>query len=563
MNQDLRPEDFWPDAEKLLDKHFKAKRMRKTAFWTVSASLLIGASLYFSLNHKDATVSNIVNNESAPSATLQSSESNENALISEPKNGSNENGPIITYSNKATNTSTNSSSIEKSKTNNTPNTNSKSEITSTTNSKIKSNSNVKSTSRQLSESSNSPIVPKKTNETKLERNKSTKKELAIANSKKIETKSAAELNQTSDANINSTTSTKKNIDASTKGNSIQGEVAISTNANSTYNFSKNNSSTNPISPEVNSTTNSESNKIEIESRPFAMRTQPISRGLKVSEQGEPVLTSPNSDPAIPENHAKAEYRINVTAGANLMTKKLSGIENSVVELKRNTGETNTIAPQLNIEFSRVTDRTALSIGLSYEQYGENVNYDPSEKKRILIDNGHWDTYTTTFVDTDTNYVYGYVYFSQQLMQRLDSNYIHQNDSVDQTLTNANIANSRGTNQISYIEVPLTAGYYFGKKKFRYGITAGVSAGMLVYSSGYYINDAGNDVISFRQENLFRKFIVNGLVGIDLQYYLSPSIHLLVRPQYRTNLNSILDGKVNANQKYSGYGLSTGISFFFK
>ena len=33
MNKDLRPEDFWPEAEKLLDNHYKAKRKRRAILW--------------------------------------------------------------------------------------------------------------------------------------------------------------------------------------------------------------------------------------------------------------------------------------------------------------------------------------------------------------------------------------------------------------------------------------------------------------------------------------------------------------------------------------------------
>ncbi|MBK9026178.1 MAG: hypothetical protein IPL69_20120 [Saprospiraceae bacterium] len=146
--------------------------------------------------------------------------------------------------------------------------------------------------------------------------------------------------------------------------------------------------------------------------------------------------------------------------------------------------------------------------------------------KIAIDNSYWNTFTTNVVDTDTNYVYGFVYLSEQTFQRLDSNYVTQTDSLDQTVINNNILKSTGTNVISYVEMPVSVSYYFGRKKFRYGVSAGVSAGMLVYSNGYYLNNSGTDVISIRDEKLFKKVIFNGQVGLDFRYCLSAKTHIL-------------------------------------
>jgi hypothetical protein len=257
-----------------------------------------------------------------------------------------------------------------------------------------------------------------------------------------------------------------------------------------------------------------------------------------------------------------EWRLDITAGAGSVSKTISGFNPNVTE-KRNAEEKNVFAPQLNISFSQVTDKFALSAGVSYQQYGEKVDYDPEVKNKILIENGHWNTFYTTVIDTDTNFVYGYVYYTQVPGQELDSTYIPHQDSVEFSTINNNLKKAKGNNVISYVEIPLTASYYFGKGKFRYGVMAGVSAGMLVYSKGYYLNAEGNDVYDINERKTFRKMIYNGQAGLDLQYCLSPALHFVLRPQYRFNLNSIVKDESGGKQKYSSVGITAGVSFLLK
>ncbi len=56
MNKDLRPEDFWPEAEKLLDNHYNARRKRRAIMWFIAALTIIGASIYFISDRRDGAV---------------------------------------------------------------------------------------------------------------------------------------------------------------------------------------------------------------------------------------------------------------------------------------------------------------------------------------------------------------------------------------------------------------------------------------------------------------------------------------------------------------------------
>lgn len=488
MKEELRPEDFWPGAEKLLDKHYKAKRNRKVILWFIALLSIVGASVYFS-----------------------SDRSSEKKIISGSKNNI-------------------SQQLKKQLPEKVVTTGSEKEISST---KTKSD-------LQSSESTIEKNVPSHTNiNDKIVKNQDDLK----TESKQI----------TSNNKITSKKSASKAVEAGTvlAANTTQQSADISQPVTSEKEINQNISATEPVLLP------------DFQNRELFAMNAPVFDGIETDKPNLQTAATRKSNVENPKTKSSAEYRFNVLAGANLITKQISGYDNLSTETKRNEGEKEVVTPQLNIEVSRVTDNFAMSLGLNYIQYGEEVNYDPSVKSKVTINNSYWNTYTTTVIDTDTNYVYGFVYFSQQATQRQDSSYVTQMDTVEQTVVNDNILKSTGTNVISYFEIPFSMSYYFGRNKFRYGVSAGVSAGFLVYSHGYYLNQAGTDVVDLNEEKIFKSVIFNGQVGLDFRYLVSPNLHVLFRPQYRMNLDSIIKDGTGFQQKYSAYGISAGISWLIK
>ncbi len=474
MNTNLNPEDFWPDAEKMLDKHFKMKQKRKIILWLFTALLIVGSTYYLST---DKTNHNI----------------GKKYLVKE-----------------------NNITAEKS--------------SSTNNSEI------------------SNIVTKK-NANILPENSSTQKENILTSELKENTVLHSKRTITS---LTVITAPKKS-----KINSINETGFAETVSSKTveqFINQKQIENMNVVEPSKSSTsTNSEITLLKV------TRFENVKYANSHSQE----LAKKNSDIKEPKSVFTSEYRLDISIGGNLVTKEISGYTNEVAFNKRNNQEESIITPQLSVELSKVHRNYALSIGLNYIQYGEKVNYDPTAKNKIAVDNSYWNTFFITSVVTDTNFVYGYVFYSQQTIQRADSNYVTQIDSADHIGINNKILKSTGTNIISYLEIPITASYYFGKNKFRYGISAGIATGFLVYSNGYYLKESGTDVVNIAEDKIFKKVIFNGQVGLDFRYCISPKIHLLLRPQYRMNLNSIFDESNGPKQKYSSAGVTAGISFLLK
>lgn len=515
MNTNLKPEDFWPDAEKLLDNHYRSKRRIKAAFWILSVLTITGTLFFLSLDKKDVSVNTDKSNETPVAVSG-------NKSISENKTSPQNTSVIINDQNiSLQKTTTQKNSVS----------------TRPVNDQTANNNEVKNSGNFTKAEKSDNSISKKLNEQNL-----------ISNAEK-----------NTSINANPTISTELKQKSQNSIEQARNSAKDNTLINTTSEISNENH--NATSAITQSTLSDVKSKEEffplasIQSRGFSTLETNKTPGLLNTERGSEIKETKTKYPA--------EYRLEVLAGANQVTKSISGFQNLMVENKRNSWETEVITPQLNVAVSRTTDHYSIALGLNYIQYGEKVNYDPAVKSKFLVDNSYWNTYTTTVTDTDTNFVYGFVYFTQQISQRLDSNYIHQTDSVEQTIINNNIVKSTGTNVISYVEMPLTVSYYFGKQKFKYGVSTGISAGMLVYSKGYYLNNQGNDVIRLNDPELFRKVIVNGQVGLELKYCLTPALNFLVRPRYQMNLNSIVKDEAGFKQKYSAVGISAGVSFLIR
>ncbi|MBP6657675.1 MAG: hypothetical protein KA284_07465 [Bacteroidia bacterium] len=507
MNTDLKPEDFWSGAEILLDNHYKVKRRRKAALWIISVLTIAGSLLYIA-SDKSVILSDSHKGIETPVAAIEKNSPEENNSLQK-------------------NISENNSSIKTTGTEN-----HKTEIL---------------TEQNIS-SKNTNSINKKNN-TELPRIAKTEKQ-STANS--FISKNTLPI---SSGENKSATNSKAQT-------TVQGTPDISSGIFATNNIIESNLITKEdISSDATVVAfSSESNKTQLPV--YALHSRHFNK-FEIERAQHQLNSTRGEEIKTPKSKNTAEYRFEIFAGVNQISKSISGFENLIVELRRNSWETEVLTPQLNLAVSRSTDHFSIALGLGYTQYGEKVNYDPGVKSMFLIDNSYWNTFLTNVIVTDTNYVYGFVYLSQQTIQRLDSNYIQQSDSIEQIVINQNILKSTGTNIISYVEMPVTLSYYFGKKKFKYGVSAGVSAGMLVYSKGYYLNNAGNDVVKISDPDLFRKIILNGQVGLELKYCMSPGIHILLRPKYQMNLNSIVKDDAGFEQKYSAVGISAGVSFMLK
>ena len=481
--RDTNPADYWPEAEKMIDNHFKAKRKKRALILCFAGLFLVGSltGSYYYFNHAKHETKTVV------------ASSNENQSLT----------PLNTQRNQDLDT----------------------------------NINPPTTSSTNTEKSNISLPIEKTiPETQKPNNPTPEKQIS------------------------------KNATIGTPNNpKFPGRTPSPIESEALLNHSRPN--THPTLP----TPKAENHGDETESSQSTSVTN-------ISATNQEAVLLGNIRKSLPQKHSEltpfenvpvaktktkfdAEWRLDVTTGLNYISKSLSSTAESYT--RRTNEEANIITPALTVSVTRLWENFEVRVGLGLQIAGEKLNYSALSRQLFAIDSSYWYTYYHTVFQTDTNFVYGYVYYSQQSYQRLDSVIITQTDTVRMTTTDAAISSHNKTNQLYYTQLPIQFTWIFSKGKFRTGISAGITPMLLTVKNGYYIKDDMSGLESFSEIKSFRKLIWSAQAGIDIRYMISPKTHLLLRPGYSIMLNSVFGDEKSTKQKYSAAGVQAGISFLIK
>jgi hypothetical protein len=229
-------------------------------------------------------------------------------------------------------------------------------------------------------------------------------------------------------------------------------------------------------------------------------------------------------------------------------------------MHRKNEEEPILTPSIGIAFIANRNSFSLSLGAEYSMYGEKTNYYPYSNQITIIGDSDWQTYLLHLVDTDTAYVTGNQWYIETPFTRLDSSLVQSWDTLEEYKYDKRIAESNGINKFYFIEVPVEVSYCITKGRAGFGISAGISPGMLVHEKGHYLRSDGRGIESFQEIQTFRKFMMNARLSADFYYRLGARTKLVMRPQFRTNLNSVFKDEYGIKQKYYSTGVLFGISY---
>jgi hypothetical protein len=216
-------------------------------------------------------------------------------------------------------------------------------------------------------------------------------------------------------------------------------------------------------------------------------------------------------------------------------------------------------PVVGIAFAASKQSFGLSIGAEFSILGEKTNYYPYSLKPDFVDNSFWQYYQVSYIDVDTAYIMGNAYYMDNIRMRDDSSYIAQVDTVEVSRYDEEIARNNGINRLYYIEMPVEVSYVVSQGKAGLGFSGGIAPAMLIHKKGHYIRSDGRGIESF-EEMTFRKFLLNARVSADFYYRIGGRTKIVLRPQVRTNLSSVLGRDSGVSQRYYSTGLLFGVTY---
>lgn len=565
-NDNYNIDDFWPGAEELLDQHFQKKKgFGKRAGFISVAFILISCLAAFlftdvfqSMQHANApiTPNKISTGIVAPSAASNSGSSSETtaAAALSPVEQSNDILPNATTST----TQSQPKNLPKQSTGNVPSENILAYKTESEKAISNHSAALKSVDNSKSRTSPNTSLHSEINP-------------SLTASKTPATKQVEPLNN-SDINTKSHSSEKSVVSSISKSVNQSTETTQSTAQITTPDIPYNSTKTVVSDPAVQTTvsafskTKPASEAAVLTRKAFLPESLNSLRYIPFQNDSAPVKSPVLLALDVIANHPIKSKKIAISyevgAGMMLVTKSLSANGFDDYVSRRNAEEQQALFSSWQLGMRFQIKRWSLGTGLELNQYGEKIRYD------------NWLNGINTTVNTNTAYNNDSLTIIQRYyvqgnefdhpVTQYFTDTVYTNDTLSvagKVPSDVSQVNSR--TMLSYIEIPLSIQYNLvEKRRFTAGVQAGVSLGLLREKRGYYVDRQLSEFSNLKDSPDFRTVIFNARMGLDMRYYFHPATSVFIRPEFRTNLQSVFKSTTGIQQHYSAWGLTIGVSRSF-
>lgn len=186
-------------------------------------------------------------------------------------------------------------------------------------------------------------------------------------------------------------------------------------------------------------------------------------------------------------------------------------------------ERSKVSPTYGLRFNYQYKNWIFSTGLDYFTVTEELNYGINETI-VDPDGGYFDidTLTLFIVGADNNLV--------PMILGYDKTWIDEYKEVSYDVNHYN--------KYSYIEIPVSVGYKFCRKRFSISSILGVSLGYLYHASGKLLINQPNGFVDLNKNSMYlNKKITNLNLALSFEYSLTPNYGIYAKASYKHSLSS--------------------------
>ena len=568
-NEKYKIEDFWPDAEKMLDQHFESKKGFGFKFGLISLLVLMvgGVCAWYFLSSGSSELNTLAVDSKSKTEVSSSSYIKNTDL---PSNN-------VTATSNSIATETTSNSVQKS----TENIETKSVFNSNKpNQQKQANINESGVSKTSEETINTNTTGSLNNVNKTKTITPFSNGVGSSASTITADESSSKeenFNKSTSPNINNNTNSikhsaqKSNIVVNTTNSAnalIKSEIYHENKSEYTATTKESNVSLNKLSPIKNSNSKLSPNNA-VEQQALLVNEivwlSPIKPNLT---QQYPLLL--NALPIALETSYGFQSKTNkkpiisyqIGAGLFNVSKTLSASTNQDYVDRRNAEEKTANYASWMLGAKVQYQRFAINTGVELNKYGENVTY-----SNWLLGNTSNVTNTWNYIADSVTSVSNY-YIQGNQFDQTNTQVITDSTLVSDTTTvygqkSADVSGINSKTMISYIEIPLVLEYEAIKtKRFSVALRTGVSVGFMSQKRGFYLDKTQEEFRDLNSISTFRSTVWNARFGADFSYFIVPKTSVFIRPEYRTNLQSIFKTEAGIQQKYRAFGVMIGLSKSF-
>lgn len=527
---DITPEETWPEASLLLDRHFARKRRKKRlliffllagiigveTWWIFSPTELNETPVVMSVTPKRKEESSrsglpVKNDQSRRSLSTEAQKlavkpkTVDSSISAEPKASSNESPTVRTTSTVA--------AMPKQRVN------AATEAVALTN--LPSSAAVPSTISHMSPESSVSATSKDEVATTTSKENTLASGSASDSSRLPEQQSATAVSSRFDSSADSLTSTQVSLTVTLE--SMATDTSSSRPSHDTLSLGA------PISA-LNS---SDSAAHDMKPLPSVSSVQPDSLSRTVS------------------------WSLEIYGGAVHSEKFLAAKDNSWVD-RREQEEKAVMVPVVGLSVSLLKSHWIAGFGIESVQWGENTSYSPSTYQQIITDESYW-TYRVD--STDTAYISGNQYFQPDPSPTFyDSTLSPVFDTTYGFAVDPQLSADNGHVRWRYLEFPVSLGYAFSAGRWRWTLTGALSPSLLITTSGKYLAQDQSGAVPVVEIASTRTMGLSTRLGLDFGYALNRRWQLSLCPQWRRQWFSSFTDSSAVDQRYRGLGVTAGIRY---
>lgn len=201
-------------------------------------------------------------------------------------------------------------------------------------------------------------------------------------------------------------------------------------------------------------------------------------------------------------------------------------------------------------------------GLEHSTYGENTQYKnlvdgeiPAIEGTVILN------YDSTIVNRNIYYL-GNEFQESVLVINTDSLITYDTLFSSGSVTgNLPEGYSGSRNRYTYFEIPVSMSYSVWKSR-RLSIDgfAGISVGILQQARGQMLNGSNTAFLDLRARETLNKYLLNYRGGLSLHYAFYNGISISLAAEYRGMARSIHTVQSGLNSRYRGAGILVGLSY---
>lgn len=262
--------------------------------------------------------------------------------------------------------------------------------------------------------------------------------------------------------------------------------------------------------------------------------------INIKNNSHPLSTVPDPEKTKQKSTFANEWSLDLFINPSIVDQSISANSNYENHINyRENSEDPAISVGFGAEIKYSFNGFFLQSGLNYSIYAQKYQY-----KLTTINTNYYYLYDTTWIwIVDPPIIEPYP-------TSIDSTLVPVYEPTTSTTT--------GKNQYHYLEIPLLVGYQHKFKKVNIEIGTGVSYGFFISANGKLPEISNTSFLDLNKQTDLIQNNFNFLLYVGLEYKLNNKWGILLKPNYKQNLNSIFSSDFPVKQKFTTFGLAFGV-----